>query len=223
MSELIQSIIFGFGHRARTGKDEATKIILAERGYMYDIKRYAFAQELKREVVECALKSGGMLNLFSDGLRDEGCGYLQENGNIIALPDWVQFDPNPPMDDPDCPLGKQRTLLQWWGTEYRRNVNPDYWVSRVAARIAKEQPEIALISDMRFHNEVAFCQKYGNAIRIDRPSATTVNPHTSELVLANFEGWDYTILNNGTLETFKDDVLFTFDSLMTAEPKGQLQ
>src|SRR5271157_3368390 len=173
---IIQSIVFGFGHRARCGKDTVAKIIKLERGKSplvfkgYDIRIYSFAQELNREVNKCAEKSGGICQLFSDGLREEGFGYMQENGNFLALPEWVQYDPNPPMDDQDCPYGKQRTFLQWFGTEYRRSINPDDWVQRIAKRIAEEKPEIALITDVRFHNEVAFCQKYGNAVKVERPS-----------------------------------------------------
>ena len=169
MADTIHSIIFGYGFKARSGKDTAVAIILKERGHLYDIRRFSFAGELKREVNECALKSGGMEKLFSDGLRGEGAGFLQENGNILALPEWVQYDPNPPMDDPECGLGKQRLFLQWYGVEYRRGPNPAYWIDRVAQRIADEKPEIALLSDVRYANEIAFVQKYGEAIKINRP------------------------------------------------------
>ena len=222
--EPIQSVIFGFGFQARSGKDEAANWIKLNRGKSplvfegYDIGIYGFGQELKREVNECALKSGGMQAMFSDGLRMEGCGFLQENGNIIALPDWVQYDPNPDMTDPLCPMGKQRTLLQWWGTEYRRNINPDYWVNKLAARLAKEKPEIALIIDTRFMNEVKFIQEYGNVIRVKRTGLVAPQtPHISEQALINFIGWDAVIENDSTLEVFHERVLFTFDSLMSAQ------
>jgi hypothetical protein len=219
---VIHSIIFGFGHRSRSGKDLACDTIIEERGKLYDIKHYSFGQELKREVVANALASGGMLNLFSDGLRGEGCGFLQENGNIIALPEWVQYDPEAPMDDPDCPLGKQRTLLQWWGTEYRRSVNQDYWLNKVALRISREKPEIALISDVRFPNEAYFCQKYGEVIKVHRPGmlkdASLSAVHISEAALATFGSWDDIIVNDSTLGVFRERVLFSFDMLLTTHP-----
>jgi hypothetical protein len=238
---VIDSVIFGFGHRARSGKDTAAAIILKERsqklyasakagepletGYVgYDIRIYSFAGELKREVNENAVLSGGMRNLFDDGLRIEGAGYCQENGNIIALPDWVQYEPDADMSDPLCPLGKQRSLLQFWGTELRRSCNPDYWVKKVAKRIAEEKPELAIITDMRFPNEMAFVQHYGEAIRVDRanlPALTGASGvHVSELALATVpdESWDAIIKNNGTLEEFRDKVLFTFDMLMSTHP-----
>jgi hypothetical protein len=232
--DAIHSIIFGFGHRSRCGKDTVAQMIREGRGYSassqrfdkpepYDIRIYSFAQELKREVNKCAENSGGMSALFNDGLRVEGAGYWQENANILALPEWVQYDPQAPMDDPDCPYGKQRTLLQWWGTEYRRSINPDYWVKRVAKRIAEERPEIALITDVRFPNEAAFCQRYGNAVKVERPSLPPLKgmagAHASELALLNFQDWDTTIMNSGTLAELRDNALLAFDSLMSAVPE----
>jgi hypothetical protein len=190
--------------------------------HLYDIRIYSFAGELKREVNENAMKSGGMVKLFDAGLYEEGGGFLQENGNILRLPEWVQYDPQPSMEDPDCPYGKQRELLQWWGTEFRRSVNPKYWVNKVAERIAEEKPEIALITDVRFLNEIAFVQKYGEAIKVDRPClpqlAGMAGVHSSEAALAGFDGWDDCITNDSTLEEFRERVLFSFDMLMSTHP-----
>jgi len=223
MAEGIQSIIFGFGHRARSGKDTVAAMVKEARGgsLQYDIEIYSFAGELKREVNECAMKSGGMIKLFDPGLYEGG--FLQENGNILPLPEWVQYDPNPDMTDPLCPYGKQRTLLQWWGTEYRRSINPDYWIKKLAKRIAEEKPEIALITDVRFPNEVRFVQQYGEAIKVDRPSLPPLQGaagvHASELALASFSGWDDVIVNDSTLEVLRERALFSFDMLMSAIPK----
>lgn len=227
---VIHSIIFGFGHRARSGKDTVAAMIKENRSTSwngrldrYDIRIYSFAAELKQEVNENAMRSGGMIKLFDDGLRAQNDGgFLQENGNILALPDWVQYDPDPPMDDPYCPYGKQRTLLQWWGTEFRRNVNPDYWVNKLAKRLAKDKPEIALITDVRFPNEVRFVQKYGNVIKVDRPDLPSLKGaagvHASELALANFQDWDDVIVNDSDLTTLRERALFSFDMLLSAIP-----
>jgi hypothetical protein len=218
----IHSIIFGYGFRARSGKDLACSTILEARSNQYDIKRYGFADELKKEVTEAALKSGGIMNLFSDGLRYEGCGFLQTNGNILSLPEWVQPEPDPDMTDPLCPLGKFRLLLQWWGGEYRRGADENYWIKKVAQRISDERPQIALLSDVRYANEIAFVQKYGEAIKINRPCLSQLsevaNNHLSETALASFDGWDAVIQNDSTIEEFREDVLFTFDMLLTSHP-----
>jgi hypothetical protein len=224
---MIQSLVFGFGHRARHGKDAAAAAIIERRAGngpgWYDIRRYAFAKELKQEVVKNALGSGGMHRLFDDGLRIDGAGYMQTNGNVIALPDWVQYESNPDMTDPDCPLGKQRSLLQWWGTEYRRNADPDYWVKKVAKHIAEDNPEIALITDVRFPNELQFCMEYGETIKVERRNpdgslyaAPGVTKHASEEALAWLPNslWSAILTNDGTLEELQEAAVQIFDRLL---------
>jgi hypothetical protein len=232
---MIESLIFGFGHRARHGKDTVASEIVKRRAGngpgWYDVRVYSFAKELKDEVNVAALRSGGMQNLFADGLREPGAGYLQTNGNFISLPDWVQYESNPDMSDPLCPLGKQRTLLQWWGTEYRRSVDPDYWVKRLAARLEKDKPEIALLTDMRFPNEMRFVQEYGDAIKVERRNpdsslyvAPGVIPHPSEEALAHLKDneWDAILTNDGTLDELKDAGVLLFDTLMERVEKGTI-
>lgn len=225
----IKAFVLGFGHRARSGKDTAAFAIIQHRsklfpanlppqdmGDLYDIRAYSFARALKEEVNKAAEAAGGMRFLF------EPMEFIQENGNPVVLPDWVTFDPNPPMDDPYCPLGKQRTLLQWWGTEFRRSINPNYWVDRTAEIIAKEQPEAALITDVRFSNELDFIRKHGAAIRVDRPGLEPLAmAHTSESALANKEDWEWDMVlkNDTTLQEFKQKAVDAFDLLYVAPEK----
>lgn len=223
----IESLVLGFGHRARHGKDTvAAEIIKRRNGNgpgWYDVRGYSFAKELKDEVNKNAMMAGGMIRLFDSIYRAEGSGYMQTNGNLIQLPDWVQYEPQPDMSDPLCPYGKQRTLLQWWGTEYRRSVDPDYWVKRLAARLEADKPEIALLTDMRFPNEMSFVQEYGDAIKVERrnPDGTLyaapgLVPHPSEEALAHVPDyqWDAILTNDGTLEELKDAGVLLFDKLM---------
>jgi hypothetical protein len=129
----------------------------------------------------------------------------------------VQYDPKPDMTDPECPYGKQRDLLMWWGTEFRRSINPNYWVNKVAERIAEDKPEIAVITDLRFENEMIWIQKYGECIRVDRPGLPPAE-HESEKALLHIpdDQWSDIIKNDGTLDDFKEKVLFSFDMLMSA-------
>jgi hypothetical protein len=115
----MDTIVISFGHKMRHGKDTAIAAIVANRADKYDVRRYAFANPLKQEVNEGAEKAGGMEQFITQ---------LRSTHN---LPEWVTYDPNPDMSDPLCPLGKQRTLLQWWGTEYRRASDSYYWVKKL--------------------------------------------------------------------------------------------
>ena len=217
----VQSIVIGLGHRARQGKDEVASAIIAGRPE-YDIKRYSFAQELKQEVNKNAMGSGGMIKLFDNGLRAINFGgYMQANGEILPLPEWVQYDPDAPMDDPDCPYGKQRTLLQWWGGEFRRSVDPLYWIKKVEARIEKENPQIALLTDVRYPNEFEWCRKYGEVVKVVRPGTSSPNEHASETALAHLQDWEWSavIYNNGTLEQLKQQAVFVFDEILDSVPQ----
>jgi hypothetical protein len=219
----IISYVIGFGHRARSGKDTAAAMIIKDRGIVpkkpwlhpaFDVRAYSFARALKEEVTAAALNAGGMENLWNPEME-----FYQENGNFITLPPWVTFDPNAPMDDPLCPLGKQRTLLQWWGTEFRRMVNPEYWVRRLADIIAKEKPQVALVTDMRFPNEKVWVEKHGASVKVERPGLEPLAvAHASELALAPLEDWewDFVLRNDGTLEQFKERALKLFDTLYVA-------
>jgi hypothetical protein len=232
---MIQSLVIGLGHRARHGKDVVANEIIRRRSGngpgWYDIRKYSFAKELKAEVNKNALGSGGMKRLFDDGLRVEGAGYMQQNGNILALPDWVQPDPNPDFSDPDCPLGKERLLLQWWGTEYRRSVDQDYWVKKVAQRLEEERPEICLLTDVRFPNEMTFCLEYGEVIKVERrnPDGTLyvapgITKHASEEALAWLpdSSWSAILTNDGTLEELQEAAVLTFDKLLDRLNDGTL-
>jgi hypothetical protein len=224
--------VIGFGFRARSGKDTAVAEIIKQRGLTspphtdskvygaceerYDIRRYAFADALKREVNAAAIAWGGMENLFKPNHRFAMC-----NGYYMDFPDWVQYDADAPMDDPLCPLGKQRSLLQFWGAEYRRAQDPDYWVRQLANTIELEKPQIACISDMRFPNEMAFVLQYGETVRVDR-AGLPPSTHASETALQDVsdEDWSIILENNGTLEEFLEGVVTAFDELMTNFPFG---
>jgi hypothetical protein len=225
-------VVLAFGHRARSGKDEACKTIISklhgtpimeeDSSIVWNIKHYSFAKALKAEVTKLALNSGGMRALFSDGYRYEGAGFARTNGDIVALPDWVQEDLEE--GDPDCPLGKSRTFLQFWGV-FKREDDPEYWVKQVEAQIITDQPDVALISDCRFNNEMAWAQKHGFAVRVDRVGLTPLGGkagmHVSELALAGVpdENWDAILVNDSDLETFRERVIFTFQMLMSTVPK----
>lgn len=213
-------ILFGFGFRARHGKDSAAQFIMEARGKDYDIEKISFADALKREVNENAEAAGGMQNLFYDGLREEGFGYMQTNGNILRLPEWVQFDPNPDMTDPLCPLGKQRQLLQFWGTDYRRSANPMYWVDKHRKACEKSSASIVFATDMRFPNEMRYVREYGETIKVVRPGFDNgLTGHISEEALAPLHDseWSAVIYNQGSLEDLKKMALYTFDELLEQE------
>ena len=221
MAEIVRlnTVVVGLGFKARSGKDTAAAAIIKARSADFDVRRYAFADALKREVNAAANEAGGMFALFND-LQVRGAGL--PNGKRIQLPEWVKYDPNPDMSDPLCPLGRQRTLLQWWGTEYRRAVNPFYWVLALEQVVFQERPQFALITDMRFLNEFLWVKHKmsGHTIRFDRVgfSDVNVNPtHASETELER-AAFDYTIVaEDGNVSELASDAVTVFDMIVGQE------
>jgi hypothetical protein len=226
---MIDSVVIAFGFRARSGKDTAVAEIIKQRGLKlpiynmednaanaerYDVRRYAFADALKREVNQAAIEAGGMEKLFLPNRRFAMC-----KGYYMDFPDWVQYDPNAPMDDPLCPMGKQRTLLQWYGSEYRRADDDTYWIRQLEQTIELEKPTIAILSDLRFPNEMDWVLRHGEAVRVDRDSLPPAT-HISETALQDSTDWSLILENNGTLEELLEGAVVAFDELMLNFPYG---
>lgn len=89
----------------------------------------------------------------------------------------------PPTGTLDAWLDQPRTprqILQWWGTEYRRRHQDDYWTSRVVDRLAyyiRNGERRFVITDCRFANEADTVHAMGGVIwQVTRPgvdAATT--------------------------------------------------
>jgi tRNA uridine 5-carbamoylmethylation protein Kti12 len=99
-----------------------------------------------------------------------------------------------------------RTILQWWGTEFRRKYKGDdnYWVDKVADDVnvlSGFLVDLAIIvADVRFMNEVDYIKNNGGyLIRIVRPSQMSNDTHSSETSLSPFTGWDEIVVNDGML------------------------
>ena len=204
----------GFGYRARSGKDTAVAEIIKQRSKVYDIRKYSFADALRQEVVQAMFSAGGWPQLFGTW------AFVQANGNFVELPEWVRqgYEEYPEVNG-QYPFGKQRAMLQWWGTEYRRSIDTDYWVKQLAKQIEKEKPQYALITDMRFPNEMEYVRSsHGVTIKVDRPGLPPAT-HASETALEDVLDWDYILYNGSTLEEFQDSAVFLFDAI-TDEPTG---
>ena len=141
--------IIGISGKSGTGKTVLAQELLKILGPGWTVLH--FAQALKEEV------SG----IF--GFPLEWCYSIE--GKNKAVPIWgglVQHDP-------PKRLMTVRELLQWWGTDVRRNEDPDYWIKKTAEEI-DELPEYvrgAIIDDVRFPGEAQFIRnKAGQVVRI---------------------------------------------------------
>jgi len=130
---------------------------------------------------------------------------------LAACRDWGHFlvEHRDIQDRPGISAVTVRRLLQWWGTEYRRSQDPDYWTEAWGRRA--EQYDLArihiLVDDVRFMNELEVIRAHGGRIvKIVRPGFLGANNHSSETSLDDFTAWDALVVNDGTLEAFREKI-----------------
>lgn len=204
-------LIIGFGNKARHGKDTAGQSVFD----YYEKKRqlalrhglrvipsvgmYKFATTLYEEVNEAIEHCGGSVSkLIAFGQTE---GLIGDDGKFYYMPLSLQPTPNPEMNE-QLPYGKHGALLQWWGTEYRRKQDSNYWVRKCMEKIGNDAHHIAVITDVRFINEAeAVRQAGGYTVRVSRkntdgtPFVSKDRPanHPSEVELDNYN-FDYEII-----------------------------
>lgn len=165
-------LLIGLGHRARQGKNTAALAMLEAAPLGSHARLFAFADALRAEVKTAIRQCGSAHNLV-EGFKEMG-----------LMPDWVRAEYE----------GKQRSILQWWGTDYRRNQDPDYWTTRLFRTFEVLQPDIAFVTDVRFPNEAKAIKAAGGyLVKCERLTAPDieVHEHPSEAALDGYTGWNY--------------------------------
>lgn len=112
---------------------------------------------------------------------------------------------------------EMRVLLQWWGTEYRRNQDAQYWTKKLDMRLMQnltneEKPRNFVVSDIRTPEEVAVVRANGGEVWfVERPGVESVGitNHYTEIALEGAK-FDRKLLNNGTI----GDLLLKVDEIL---------
>jgi hypothetical protein len=110
-----------------------------------------------------------------------------------------------------------RLGLQWYGTEFRRQLYGDnYWIDRAAEKFSNlrycdPQPETVVFTDVRFPNEVEFVRSLGGEIwRVNRTAVDNAGDgHASEMAWREVVP-DLTLTNNGTFREFAEAVIASY-------------
>jgi hypothetical protein len=198
-------LILGLGNKARHGKDTFAETVINYYANIdaiagkhlgtyrpHNIQKLSFADALYIEVNRFLVSDQG--KRFVNGDR----GLVLAEG--IIIPDWVT-PTDPPAYDSRAPYGKHAKLLQWWGTEYRRNQDPEYWTTKWKAAI-NPKADIVMATDMRFPNEAeAIKSVHGYTVNVSRlnvdgtPFVDPSRPsdHPSETALDGYN-YDYRIV-----------------------------
>jgi hypothetical protein len=196
------TLIIGLGHRARQGKDYVSNYMKEALPSL--ISTYSFARELKL--------------------------YCKEHHEEL-LTQWQLAHQTKQI--PVCksdPTYGYTAVLQWVGMKFRAQ-DENYWVKKVEDLIKEENPEIAVITDVRFPNEAAFVKEKGGynieVIRRLEDGTQFVDPgrdpnHISETALDNYN-FDFIIsVRDGDLEALKQKSIGVLTRIMQMEAHKEM-
>ncbi len=152
------------------------------------VKLYSFADILK---LSC-------MAIF--GLKPEQVNGTNDEKNAPTRFTWKMFKSflsiktKKEIPSMDAPVSG-RQILQIVGTDIFRKIHGDIWVEACLKQVADERPELAVITDCRFPNEVQGIQRAGGkVIRFTR--SPYQDEHVSETALDNYDGFDYVLDNS---------------------------
>lgn len=216
-------IIIGVSGKARSGKGEFAKIAVEKFGFT----QVSFAGALKKEV-ESFLTEHGVpyerRNLYGENADKEETFVIPESEYIPIQGLAGMYG--------DHGHASFRSLLQWWGTEFRRNQSENYWVDQVLAQCVETYDMVEtmmgpipvpnsnsryVIDDMRFENEAnALLEVDAKLVRIERPNNPHVvsNPnHPSETGLDEWNLWHWVVENSSNLEDHRQGCRIVIDDI----------
>jgi hypothetical protein len=201
-------MIVGFAGKAAVGKTTAARRM--EQVLAGPVQIIPMAMVLRDEV-EAFLRGAGaaeFVPLVHGSQQDKvRVFYIDEQQALGQCGQWPQFvaDHREIQDRPRLTAVTVRRILQWWGTEYRRAQDPDYWTKAWARKISQYDPNTThiLIDDVRFINELNSIKEQGGLIvKIERPGFNGANNHASETALDDYRDWDAVLRNDGSLHQF---------------------
>jgi len=189
--------MIGFTGPARHGKDTTINFMTRH----FNCVMVAFSDALYAEVSaafhigESFFRNDATKDTISDRMALSKC----ENKEFVELMIGLGFK----IDEPLSP----RTILQKWGTEYRRAQDPDYWVKRTHENMKQRPEQVYLISGVRFDNEVALIRQTGFMVHINDPRKTVIpGSHVSEKPVPFLPG-DCLIVNDDSLNMLEEKAI----------------
>jgi len=204
-------MIIGFAGKAASGKTTAAKYLLAGRE---NIVILPMAQVL-REEVEGFIREVGAVDkvplIYGDQDDKVRIFNIDEHRALDECTKWSDFiSKNKDIQNLNGSTAVSvRRILQWWGTEYRREQDHDYWTKAWEKKLLTYDLNSThvLVDDVRFGNELDVIKAHGGVfVRIERPGFDGANNHSSENSLDHFNDWNIVVKNDGSLEQFEQQV-----------------
>jgi len=161
--------IIAFAGRKQSGKTTCSEFVsnyfISKFGSKKTAKIYNFADPLKRDIC---------INIL--GLTYDQCYGSDEKKNEIVDCEWE---------------GKKltaREVMQFVGTDIFRKMQKNVWAAATMNKIMSEKPDLAIIADCRFPNEVDVVRKAdGVVIKLNRNPFNSDHPSETALDLCNYD------------------------------------
>ena len=167
-------MIIGLGFKARVGKDTVAAHLVNNYSFVQESFAYPLKEYIGRQI--CGFNDKQLYGAWKETID----------------PEW-EMTP--------------RQMLQLVGTDaLRKIVHDDFWVIPMRRKLKEHirNERHIVISDVRFFNEIKMVKSLnGLIVKIDRANPdkiSGVDKHSSEFQLENYNDWDLTLNNNGTLE-----------------------
>lgn len=198
-------------------KDEAFVRSVEEMLWPF-VKNYSFADALKATAIDLfELDPSSVYG--NEEERAAPTHLLWENmpGNVKVGTDYTESTNRPYSCIEVNKKGPMsgREFMQYWGTEIARKMHPPVWINNTLKTILREGSELALITDVRFPDEVAAIKKAGGlVVRLDRVNSD--DKHISETSLDpdvyDWSNFDYVVHNQD--KTLSETILIV-EKLLT--------
>lgn len=181
--------IICFAGRKQSGKSSSCEYIYRKLQDKCSVQIYNFADPLKQICIDVL------------GLAPRQCYGEDKYKNELVDCQWN---------------GKQltaREVMQILGTDILRTMQNNVWAGATIRKIQKDNPDVALIGDCRFPNEVEAVQNAGGiVIKLER--SLFYSDHASETALNkehyNQDIFDYTINNQHIELDTKNEIILKF-------------
>lgn len=206
-------MIIGFAGKAATGKTTAARHVAPLLDRPTQILPMA---QLLRDEVEAFLRDVGAQEfvplVYGDQDDKVRVFHLDRARAVLSCPKWGEFVAanQEIQDDAGRTALTVRRILQWWGTEYRRAQDPDYWTKAWGRKVEGLDLEAlhVLVDDVRFMNELQVIKEHGGlVVKVVRPGFDGANNHASETSLDDYHAWDGILVNDDSLDLFKEKSL----------------
>jgi hypothetical protein len=147
------------------------------------VRAYNFADPLKRMC----------MGLF--GLTREQCYGTEEQKNSDTDILWWNMPGYSGIQNFDERKMTAREFMQTFGTDICRKIKDDVWVSLCIKQIKEENPNLALIGDCRFKNEIDIVHEAGGKVIYFTRNSESSDGHDSEKASEYKEHYDCIIDN----------------------------